>query len=85
MSSGLNITRAEKMFEDEILSVLKNKTLRITTILNAPYVMLKKSAHKLEGNDRFEGYCVDLLREISATLGFRLPAQARQRWRLQNP
>ncbi|KAL3210503.1 hypothetical protein MRX96_037080 [Rhipicephalus microplus] len=71
MSSGLNITRAEKMFEDEILSVLKNKTLRITTILNAPYVMLKKSAHKLEGNDRFEGYCVDLLHEISATLGFR--------------
>ncbi|KAL3237650.1 hypothetical protein MRX96_048174 [Rhipicephalus microplus] len=70
-SSGLNITQAEKMFEDEILSVLKKKTLRITTILNAPYVMLKKSAHKLEGNDRFEGYCVDLLREISATLGFR--------------
>ncbi|KAL3230276.1 hypothetical protein MRX96_048497 [Rhipicephalus microplus] len=33
--------------------------------------MLKKSAHKLEGNDRFEGYCVDLLHEISATLGFR--------------
>nr|XP_037290682.1 glutamate receptor ionotropic, kainate 2-like [Rhipicephalus microplus] len=71
LSSGLNITRAEKMFEDEILSVLKNKTLRITTILNSPYVMLKKSAHKLEGNDRFEGYCVDLLYEISATLGFR--------------
>ncbi|XP_075739290.1 glutamate receptor ionotropic, kainate 2-like [Rhipicephalus microplus] len=71
MSSGLNITRAEKLFEDEILSVLKNKTLRITTILTAPYVMLKKSAHKLEGNDRFQGYCVDLLREISATLGFR--------------
>ncbi|KAL3241983.1 hypothetical protein MRX96_047831, partial [Rhipicephalus microplus] len=62
---------SKKMFEDEILSVLKNKTLRITTILNAPYVMLKKSAQKLEGNDRFEGYCVDLLREISATLGFR--------------
>ncbi|XP_075739271.1 glutamate receptor ionotropic, kainate 2-like [Rhipicephalus microplus] len=70
-SSGLNINQAEKMYEDEILSVLKNKTLRITTILNAPYVMLKKSAHKLEGNDRFEGYCVDLLHEISATLGFR--------------
>ncbi|KAH7950553.1 hypothetical protein HPB51_028414 [Rhipicephalus microplus] len=35
MSSGLNIIRPEKMFEDEILSVLKNKTLRITTILEA--------------------------------------------------
>ncbi|KAL3227153.1 hypothetical protein MRX96_048812 [Rhipicephalus microplus] len=33
--------------------------------------MLKKSARKLEGNDRFEGYCVDLLHEISAMLGFR--------------
>ncbi|XP_065285154.1 glutamate receptor ionotropic, kainate 2-like [Dermacentor albipictus] len=70
-SSGLNITHAEKMFQEEILNVLKNKTLRITTILNAPYVMLKKSAHKLEGNDRFEGFCVDLLREISVLLGFR--------------
>ncbi|XP_049528884.1 glutamate receptor ionotropic, kainate 2-like [Dermacentor silvarum] len=70
-SSGLNITHAEKMFQEEILNVLKNKTLRITTILNAPYVMLKKSAHKLEGNDRFEGFCMDLLREISVSLGFR--------------
>lgn len=33
--------------------------------------MLKKSAHKLEGNDRFEGFCVDLLREMSTSLGFR--------------
>ncbi|KAH6927389.1 hypothetical protein HPB50_002656 [Hyalomma asiaticum] len=69
-SSGLNITHAEKMFHDEILNVLKNKTLTITTILNEPYVMLKKSANKLQGNDRFEGFCVDLLREVAATLGF---------------
>ncbi|KAH8022427.1 hypothetical protein HPB51_024421 [Rhipicephalus microplus] len=36
-----------------------------------PYVMLKKSAHKLVENDRIEVYCVVLLREISATLGSR--------------
>ncbi|KAH7938640.1 hypothetical protein HPB51_028841 [Rhipicephalus microplus] len=51
------------------LYVAKLKRTGLTS--NAPYVMLKKSAHKLEGNDRFEGYCVDLLHEISATLGFR--------------
>ncbi|XP_065284543.1 glutamate receptor ionotropic, kainate 2-like isoform X2 [Dermacentor albipictus] len=70
-SSGLHMTRMEKTFQEEVLSTLRNKTLRITTILNAPYVMLKASARKLSANDRFEGFCVDLLREISRNLGFR--------------
>lgn len=36
-----------------------------------PYVMFKKSDKPLYGNDRFEGYCIDLLRELSGILGFR--------------
>uniref|UniRef100_A0A8D3C0G5 Glutamate receptor n=1 Tax=Scophthalmus maximus TaxID=52904 RepID=A0A8D3C0G5_SCOMX len=36
-----------------------------------PYVMFKKSDKPLYGNDRFEGYCIDLLRELSTILGFR--------------
>uniref|UniRef100_A0A8C1NQR9 Glutamate receptor n=1 Tax=Cyprinus carpio TaxID=7962 RepID=A0A8C1NQR9_CYPCA len=36
-----------------------------------PYVMFKKSDKPLYGNDRFEGFCVDLLRELSGILGFR--------------
>lgn len=35
-----------------------------------PYVMFKKSDKPLYGNDRFEGYCIDLLRELSNILGF---------------
>uniref|UniRef100_A0A3B4AQ31 Glutamate receptor n=1 Tax=Periophthalmus magnuspinnatus TaxID=409849 RepID=A0A3B4AQ31_9GOBI len=35
-----------------------------------PYVMFKKSDKPLYGNDRFEGYCIDLLRELAAILGF---------------
>ncbi|XP_075752246.1 glutamate receptor ionotropic, kainate 2 isoform X3 [Rhipicephalus microplus] len=70
-TSGLHIARTEKAFQEEVLSTLRNKTMRITTILNAPYVMVKSSAHKLRGNDRFEGFCVDLLREISRYLDFR--------------
>ncbi len=32
--------------------------------------MLKKSDKVLNGNDRFEGYCLDLLKELSNILGF---------------
>lgn len=35
-----------------------------------PYVMHKKSDTELVGNDRFEGYCLDLLKELSNILGF---------------
>lgn len=35
-----------------------------------PYVMFKKSDKPLYGNDRFEGFCIDLLRELAAILGF---------------
>ena len=37
----------------------------------APYVMKKKSDHGLAGNDQFEGFCVDLLKEIAEIVGFR--------------
>lgn len=32
--------------------------------------MYKKSDRELVGNDRFEGYCLDLLKELSNILGF---------------
>uniref|UniRef100_A0A4W3HVM3 Glutamate receptor n=1 Tax=Callorhinchus milii TaxID=7868 RepID=A0A4W3HVM3_CALMI len=35
-----------------------------------PYVMFKKSDKPLYGNGRFEGYCIDLLKELSNILGF---------------
>lgn len=33
-------------------------------------MMYKKSDKVLYGNDRFEGYCLDLLKELSNILGF---------------
>jgi len=35
-----------------------------------PYVMHKRSDQELRGNERFEGYCLDLLKELSNILGF---------------
>ncbi len=48
-------------------------TIRAQCLLSPqdePYVMFKKSDKPLYGNDRFEGYCIDLLRELAAILGF---------------
>uniref|UniRef100_A0A0F8BJC3 Glutamate receptor 2 n=1 Tax=Larimichthys crocea TaxID=215358 RepID=A0A0F8BJC3_LARCR len=50
---------------------MENKTVIVTTILEAPYVMLKKNAELFQDNDRYEGYCVDLAAEIAKHCGIR--------------
>ncbi|XP_076189420.1 glutamate receptor ionotropic, kainate 2 isoform X2 [Aptenodytes patagonicus] len=68
--SGLNMTENQKGKPANITDSLSNRSLIVTTILEEPYVMFKKSDKPLYGNDRFEGYCIDLLRELSTILGF---------------
>lgn len=48
----------------------QNRTYFVTTILESPYVMLKKNHEKLIGNDKFEGYCVELAAEIAKHVGY---------------
>ncbi|XP_069616923.1 glutamate receptor ionotropic, kainate 1 isoform X1 [Ranitomeya imitator] len=67
---GLNMTDGTKDKSTNITDSLANRTLIVTTILEDPYVMYKKSDKPLYGNDRFEGYCLDLLKELSNILGF---------------
>uniref|UniRef100_A0A8D0FKT5 Glutamate receptor n=1 Tax=Strix occidentalis caurina TaxID=311401 RepID=A0A8D0FKT5_STROC len=67
---GLNMTDSNKDRSTNITDSLANRTLIVTTILEDPYVMYKKSDKPLYGNDRFEGYCLDLLKELSNILGF---------------
>ncbi|KAM9728228.1 glutamate receptor 1-like [Menidia menidia] len=54
---------------------LQNRTYIITTILEAPYMMLKKNHEQLLGNERFEGYCAELAAEISKHVGFNYQLQ----------
>ncbi|XP_026643007.1 glutamate receptor ionotropic, kainate 1 isoform X6 [Microtus ochrogaster] len=68
--SGLNMTDGNKDRSNNITDSLANRTLIVTTILEEPYVMYRKSDKPLYGNDRFEGYCLDLLKELSNILGF---------------
>ncbi|KAK7907724.1 hypothetical protein WMY93_016336 [Mugilogobius chulae] len=69
--SGLNMTDSHKSKTANITDSLANKSLRVSTILEEPYVMFKKSDKPLYGNERFEGYCIDLLKELAGILGFR--------------
>ncbi|XP_019727299.1 glutamate receptor 1-like isoform X1 [Hippocampus comes] len=49
---------------------LQNRTYIVTTILEAPYMMLKKNHEQLAGNDKYEGYCAELAAEIAKHVGF---------------
>ncbi|XP_016092306.1 glutamate receptor ionotropic, kainate 5-like [Sinocyclocheilus grahami] len=49
---------------------LANKTLIVTTILEDPYVKRKAHYQDFRGNDQYEGFCVDMLRELADILKF---------------
>uniref|UniRef100_A0A8C5BGG8 Glutamate receptor n=1 Tax=Gadus morhua TaxID=8049 RepID=A0A8C5BGG8_GADMO len=48
---------------------VRNHTAR--TLPEGPYVMLKKNWELYEGNDQYEGYCVDLASEIAKHIGIK--------------
>ncbi|KAJ6667870.1 hypothetical protein lerEdw1_016191 [Lerista edwardsae] len=54
---------------------LQNRTYIVTTILEAPYVMQKKNNEQLDGNARYEGYCVELAAEIAKHVGYQYRLQ----------
>ncbi|XP_011304729.1 glutamate receptor ionotropic, kainate 2 isoform X3 [Fopius arisanus] len=69
-TEGVNFTRTFVDVYTQIVESLQNKTFIVTTILSAPYCMLKDSSEKLQGNAQYEGYSIDLIHEISKILGF---------------
>uniref|UniRef100_A0AAX7VZH2 Glutamate receptor n=1 Tax=Astatotilapia calliptera TaxID=8154 RepID=A0AAX7VZH2_ASTCA len=66
---GLSMER--KLPSINVTDTLFNTTLIITTILENPYVMLRQNHQELEGNDRYEGFCVDMLKELADILKFK--------------
>uniref|UniRef100_A0A8C8FVW3 Glutamate receptor n=1 Tax=Oncorhynchus tshawytscha TaxID=74940 RepID=A0A8C8FVW3_ONCTS len=56
----------------QALTSIYTLSMTLTSIYSeAPYVMYKKHQMNLEGNDRYEGYCVDLAAEIAKHVGIR--------------
>uniref|UniRef100_A0A182HTL3 Ionotropic glutamate receptor C-terminal domain-containing protein n=1 Tax=Anopheles arabiensis TaxID=7173 RepID=A0A182HTL3_ANOAR len=70
-TEGLNFTRkteqAAHAMDD---GTLQNRTFLVLTAISPPYGMLKDSPIKLSGNERFEGFGIDLIHELSLMLGF---------------
>ncbi|VDN54991.1 unnamed protein product [Dracunculus medinensis] len=56
---------------NKFLEGRRKSVLRIVTVLVKPFVMLKRSISgepPKQGNDRFDGYCIDLLKLLSKNL-----------------
>ncbi|XP_018563905.1 glutamate receptor ionotropic, kainate 2-like [Anoplophora glabripennis] len=69
-SNGLSVTK--KSVEQPVPDgdSLKNKTFIVITTLTDPYGMLKETYETLTGNDRFEGFGIDLIKKLSEMEGF---------------
>uniref|UniRef100_A0A669E786 Glutamate receptor n=1 Tax=Oreochromis niloticus TaxID=8128 RepID=A0A669E786_ORENI len=78
-SQGIDIERALKMVglrkkypRNEAVRIKASCDPRgLVTVDEAPYVMYKKNYMQMEGNDRYEGYCVDLASEIAKHVGIK--------------
>ncbi|CAH0547299.1 unnamed protein product [Brassicogethes aeneus] len=64
-TAGVNITDREAFFDPGTMNV----TLVVTTILEIPYMMMHMGKN-YTGNNRFYGFCVDILDKISKEVGF---------------
>uniref|UniRef100_A0A8C6T5P8 Glutamate receptor n=1 Tax=Neogobius melanostomus TaxID=47308 RepID=A0A8C6T5P8_9GOBI len=58
------------LLDINVSETLANKTLIVTTILENPYVMRKENYQDFQGNDQYQGFCVDMLRELADILKF---------------
>lgn len=77
-SEGLNITRIYPPGEVLDDQSLVNKSFIVITCLTEPYGMLKESATQLYGNDRFEGFAIDLIHELALMEGFNYTFKIRE-------
>ncbi|XP_059486426.1 glutamate receptor ionotropic, kainate 2-like isoform X2 [Neocloeon triangulifer] len=72
---GINHTMSDGEIRNLIIENLQNKTFIVSSRIGAPYLMFRPNADKLTGNERFEGYSIDLIDEISQILGFKYEFQ----------
>ncbi|ERL89602.1 hypothetical protein D910_06967 [Dendroctonus ponderosae] len=61
----VNITDRNAFFDHGSMNV----TLVVTTILETPYVMMQ-AGKNFTGNNRFYGFCIDILERVSQEVGF---------------
>ncbi|RZF41429.1 hypothetical protein LSTR_LSTR000143 [Laodelphax striatellus] len=68
-ATGVNISDRAAFFDSGSMNV----TLVVITILETPYVMIKEGENTT--SQKYEGFCIDLLREIANMVGFEYQIQ----------
>ena len=68
---GVGVHRHPELWQHHFATVEERKLIRVTTVLNDPFLMNTKSSRELKGNDRYEGYVVDLMKEIANLMNVR--------------
>lgn len=54
---------------------IKNQMLRVTVAKTSPYIMYRSNHTDFVGNNRYEGYCIDLLNKLAKKLQFKYQIQ----------
>ncbi|XP_068993636.1 glutamate receptor ionotropic, kainate 2-like [Neodiprion pinetum] len=67
---GINYIPKPSLTDHTVELNLRNKTFIILIAMTPPYGMLKESAKEETGNDRYEGFGIDIIQELSKLLGF---------------
>ncbi|XP_017892961.2 glutamate receptor ionotropic, kainate 1-like [Ceratina calcarata] len=62
------ITEKHTQMSEEMSLV--NRTFIVLIAISPPYGMLKQSSDMMVGNDRYEGFGIDIIQELSKMLGF---------------
>lgn len=70
LDGSANFTRTWSYEPDPHDGILQNRTLIVSVAVTAPYIALKSSTRQLTGNDRYEGFCIDIIKEIAELRGF---------------
>jgi len=68
---------------DKLLNI-QNKTFIVLISLTPPYGMQKESMTTLSGNERYEGFAVDIIQEISQILEFNYTLQVEAQYGVLN-
>ncbi|KAJ8910751.1 hypothetical protein NQ315_017208 [Exocentrus adspersus] len=68
--SNIKSKRVERVTLEGKKRHLFNRTFTVLISLSKPYAMLKENTAQLTGNDRYEGFCVDVIDELARILGF---------------
>ncbi|KAJ8723589.1 hypothetical protein PYW08_003501 [Mythimna loreyi] len=68
--AGLSWTRREVPVQEPPPDSMTNRTFTVLIAENKPYVMMQESTDRLTGNDRYEGFCIELIDRLAKLLQF---------------